>query len=32
MDNARVQPRVFYYYSAYLELFERLARHIELVE
>lgn len=30
MDRARIQPRVYYYYSAYLELFERLARHIEL--
>lgn len=31
MDTAKVQPRVYYYYSAYLELFERLSRHIELV-
>ena len=31
MDTARIQPRVYYYYSGYLELFERIARHIELV-
>ena len=30
MDTARIQPRVYYYYAAYLELFERLSRHIEL--
>jgi len=31
MARARLQPRALYYYSSYLEIFERLSRHIELV-
>lgn len=30
MEQARMEPRVMYYYTGYLELFERLIRHIEL--
>jgi Na+/phosphate symporter len=31
MQDARLQPRAMYYYSSYLEVFERLFRHIQLV-
>jgi len=30
MEQARLEPRVMYYYTSYLEHFERLIRHIEL--
>lgn len=30
MEQARMEPRVMYYYTGYLEIFERLIRHIEL--
>lgn len=31
MREQRLQPRALYFYSSYLEVFERLSRHVELV-
>lgn len=31
LEKARIQPRVLYYFSSYLEVFERLARHVQVL-
>jgi hypothetical protein len=31
LEKARIQPRVLYYFSSYLEVFERLARHAQVL-